>query len=261
MKTDTQLDSHLFQSAVQAARGGEKPLARVLFQRLQRDHPGDEQVWMWSAAVAATSGDSIYCLNQALRVNPENPHARLALEIQMQKAAEQVPATDQRPPDLSVRVGPEPSRQTPPDPPEALNLRGSLGGSAGQLDSRRLVLVADDSATVRRVVGGVLERRGYRVATAADGLEALAALNRESPGLILLDASMPRMDGYQVCKVLKQNPETSQIPVLLLSGNAGLLDRMKGTVSGAAGYLEKPFSSEKLLTLVQRHSAKAVTSR
>jgi twitching motility two-component system response regulator PilG len=339
------LQEPLFQEAIQAARAGRKALARELFQRLQREHPGAEQVWMWSAAVAETPVDSMYCLHQALRLNPGNRQARSALEMQKQKTAGSAAPPDRnqgesmearRPdpepagavcpvcqaegagPDLAdqcdqcgavldvrqlVRLRANPRAQEPalvraierlefrqrerPSGVTAVSLAvahlnlghatkglralreavelGGVGdeilGVANELGSRRLVLVADDSATVRSVVGGVLEMRGYRVVTAADGLEALAAMNRESPDLILLDASMPRMDGYQVCKVLKQNPETNQIPVLLVSGNAGLLDRMKGTVSGAAGYLEKPFSSEKLLALVQRHSARSATSR
>ena len=130
---------------------------------------------------------------------------------------------------------------------------GGLKLAARTLEGRTLVLAVDDSSTVRKVVNLTLERNGYRVMTAADGMEALALLNNHTPHLILLDITMPRMDGYQVCKVIKQNPYTKSIPVLMLSGNDGFFDKMKGKLAGATDYLTKPFKEEALLAALKKH--------
>ena len=133
---------------------------------------------------------------------------------------------------------------------KALELRpndSSLRQLVKAIENRSLILAVDDSVTVRKVVALTLEHKGYRVLTANDGMEALAMLNEHRPDLILLDITMPRMDGYQVCKVIKQNPYTKGIPVLMLSGNDGFFDKMKGKLAGATDYLTKPFKEEALL--------------
>ena len=130
---------------------------------------------------------------------------------------------------------------------------GGLKLAARTLEGRTLVMAVDDSSTVRKVVNLTLERNGYRVMTAADGMEALALLNDHTPHLILLDITMPRMDGYQVCKVIKQNPYTKAIPVVMLSGNDGFFDKMKGKLAGATDYLTKPFKEEALLAALKKH--------
>lgn len=122
-----------------------------------------------------------------------------------------------------------------------------------KLKSRRLVLTVDDSLTVRKIVAMTLERFGYRVLSASDGMQALARLNEQRPDLILLDITMPRMDGYQVCKTIKQNPYTKQIPVLMLSGKDGFFDKVKGKLAGATDYLTKPFQEDELVKAVEKH--------
>ena len=130
---------------------------------------------------------------------------------------------------------------------------GGLKLAVNTLENRTLVMAVDDSLTVRKVVNLTLERNGYRVITAADGMEALALLNDHTPHLILLDITMPRMDGYQVCKVIKQNPYTKGIPVVMLSGNDGFFDKMKGKLAGATDYLTKPFKEDSLLASLKKH--------
>ncbi|MBM3810369.1 MAG: response regulator [Acidimicrobiia bacterium] len=122
-----------------------------------------------------------------------------------------------------------------------------------QLESRQLVLAVDDSTTLRKILSIMLERKGYRVLTAGDGMQALARLDEQVPDLILLDITMPRMDGYQVCKVIKQNPYTKNIPVVMLSGNDGFFDKVKGKLAGAADYVTKPFEDEQLTKAVKKY--------
>jgi twitching motility two-component system response regulator PilG len=124
---------------------------------------------------------------------------------------------------------------------------------AKALSDRRLILAVDDSLTVRKIVSITLERKGYRVLTAADGMQALAKLNDQMPDLVLLDITMPRMDGYQVCKVIKQNPFTKNIPVVMLSGKDGFFDKVKGKLAGATDYITKPFRETTLEQTIHKY--------
>jgi twitching motility two-component system response regulator PilG len=121
------------------------------------------------------------------------------------------------------------------------------------LRSRKLVLAVDDSPTVRRLISVSLERKGYRVVTAEDGMQALAKLADHMPDLVLLDITMPKMDGYEVCKVIKRNQMMKKVPVLMLSGKDGIFDKLKGRISGATDYISKPFDVAMLLHALDRH--------
>ena len=112
-------------------------------------------------------------------------------------------------------------------------------------------MVVDDSRTVQRMVSSTLERQLYRVSIAEDGLQALAKLNDELPALILLDITMPRMDGYQVCKVISGNQAFKHIPVVMLSGKDGFFDKVRGKMVGASDYITKPFEAEFLVKAVR----------
>lgn len=121
------------------------------------------------------------------------------------------------------------------------------------LRSRKLVLAVDDSATVRRLISVSLERKGYRVVTAEDGMQALVKLAEHMPSLVLLDITMPKMDGYEVCKVIKRNQTLKHVPVLMLSGKDGIFDKLKGRIAGATDYIAKPFDIAMLLHALDRH--------
>jgi twitching motility two-component system response regulator PilG len=121
------------------------------------------------------------------------------------------------------------------------------------LRARKLVLAVDDSPTVRRLISVSLERKGYRVVTAEDGMQALVKLAEHTPALVLLDISMPKMDGYEVCKVIKRNQSLKHVPVLMLSGKDGVFDKIKGRIAGAKDYIAKPFDIAMLLHALDRH--------
>lgn len=128
---------------------------------------------------------------------------------------------------------------------------GSLTRNLKKLTSRRLILVVDDSQTVVRSVQFALETACFRVRPAHDGLQALAKLDQEIPDLILLDVTMPRMDGYQVCKVIKGNDSTRHVPVIMLSGKDGFFNKVKGRMAGASEYITKPFDTHSLVETVR----------
>ncbi|HEY7982547.1 MAG TPA: response regulator [Ktedonobacterales bacterium] len=119
--------------------------------------------------------------------------------------------------------------------------------------SESVVLVVDDSPTVRKIVQLTLQRERIRVVTAGDGLSALAAVSDEEPDLILLDIMLPRMDGYNICQVIRKNLAYRDMPIIMLSGKDGLFDKMRGKLAGSTEYITKPFDSMELVTIVKRH--------
>jgi twitching motility two-component system response regulator PilG len=122
-------------------------------------------------------------------------------------------------------------------------------GGAG----KRTVLVVDDSPTVLKLVGMALERQGHAVLVAANPLQALARLDEVTPDLVLLDITMPHMDGFQLCKLIKSNPQTAAVPVVMLSGKDGLFDKVRGRLAGAVDHVAKPFDPAVLVQAVERH--------
>jgi twitching motility two-component system response regulator PilG len=128
-------------------------------------------------------------------------------------------------------------------------------GTSG--DARRTVMVVDDSPTIRKILGLTLERAGYTVVTEADGEAALTRLADLIPGVILLDISMPKLDGYEVCKRIKQDARTANVPVIMLSGKGAFFDKVKGHMAGATEYLTKPFETPAVLAAVNNHCLQA----
>ncbi len=114
-----------------------------------------------------------------------------------------------------------------------------------------LVLVVDDEPVNRKLAQEVLTSLGYRVAVAGDGEEAVSKVQALRPDLILLDVVMPRLDGLQACRLLKQDDETRLIPVVLLTALASMEDRVAGIEAGADDFLTKPFNKVELLARVR----------
>lgn len=117
----------------------------------------------------------------------------------------------------------------------------------------RKILVVDDSPTVRKLISGKLEKCGHEVICAVDGLDALQKINEATPDLILLDITMPRMDGYQVCKMIRGNDATKDVPVVMISGKDGFFDKVRGRMAGTTGYITKPFGPETLMKTVETY--------
>ncbi len=113
------------------------------------------------------------------------------------------------------------------------------------------ILLADDDPAVCRFVDVILRQAGYSVVRAADGVEAMERVRQSPPDLILLDVLMPRRDGLEVLRSLRQNPETSQIPVIMLTQKGQVEDRVKGLELGADDYVPKPFVAQELLVRIR----------
>jgi twitching motility two-component system response regulator PilG len=116
-----------------------------------------------------------------------------------------------------------------------------------------LVMIVDDSPTVRKLVSLTLERRGYRVISAFDGVAAIKELGACRPDLILLDINMPRLDGYRLCKLIKKHEATQNIPVVMLSGKDGMFDKLRGRLVGCSDYITKPFEADALTHKVAKY--------
>lgn len=115
------------------------------------------------------------------------------------------------------------------------------------------IMVIDDSKTIRRTAELLLEQAGCQVITAFDGFDALAKIVDERPDIIFIDVMMPRLDGYQTCALVKNNPAFKAIPVIMLSSRDGLFDKAKGRIVGVDQFLTKPFSKEELLGAIKAY--------
>jgi len=112
------------------------------------------------------------------------------------------------------------------------------------------VLVIDDSNTIRRSAELFLRQAGYEVILAEDGFDALSKITDHEPQVIFVDIMMPRLDGYQTCALIKQNPRLKATPVIMLSSKDGVFDRARGRLAGSDRYLTKPFTRETLVEAV-----------
>jgi len=114
------------------------------------------------------------------------------------------------------------------------------------------IMAVDDERHIVRLIQVNLERSGFQVITAFDGPEALRKVETDRPDVIVLDVMMPKMDGFEVLKRLQANPETRNIPVIMLTAKAQDADVFRGWSSGVSAYLTKPFNPLELITFVKR---------
>ena len=114
------------------------------------------------------------------------------------------------------------------------------------------VLLVDDNDDNRTIYRTILEHTGYRVLQCPDGRSALECVRAESPDLVLMDISMPGLDGWEVTRILKADPSTSGIPVLALTARAMPEDRVRGQTAGFETYLTKPIEPRQVLEEVKR---------
>src|SRR3954452_1198139 len=119
--------------------------------------------------------------------------------------------------------------------------------------ARAKLLVVDDALTVRELQRSILQRAGYDVVTAVDGVDAMATLAEGLFDLVLTDVEMPRMDGFALTEAIRSHPARSNVPVLILTSRASEEDRQRGMEAGADGYIVKSaFDETALLSAVER---------
>ena len=114
------------------------------------------------------------------------------------------------------------------------------------------ILFVDDSQTILHKATKVLKSAGYEVVTAEDGFDAMSKVTDYDPDLIFIDIMMPRLDGYQTCSLVKNNSQYQDTPVVMVSSKDGLFDRARGSIVGAQGHINKPFTDNDLLGAVEQ---------
>ena len=121
-------------------------------------------------------------------------------------------------------------------------------GASGQTT----ILVVDDDQSLRSMLSFLLASLGYSVVEAGDGVEALAVVEQNSVTAILMDVLMPRMDGFEVCRRVKDDPATAHIPVVLVTSLTGHVQRRQGMEAGADEFVTKPVVVADLLSVLER---------
>ena len=138
-------------------------------------------------------------------------------------------------------------------PGSAAVARGTIPTEAiDRVDQERVIVVADDSISVRKFVGRMLEKNGYRAKLAADGLEAAELISQVGCHLVITDLEMPRMTGYELMAQLRQSPTTKRIPVMVVTSRAGAKHRDRAMKEGASAFLTKPVQEDQLLAAIEQ---------
>ncbi|HEY9620451.1 MAG TPA: response regulator [Crinalium sp.] len=185
---------------------------------------------------------------------PAPPEPSEPSELPYSAKTESVPALE------SEAIAPPPIIESPdlqPLPsPEATDVPSVLtpGGTA-QIRRQRNYTIAciDDSPAVLQKIKTFLTDQDISVLTIDNSVNALMQIVRNKPDLILLDVTMPNLDGYKLCSLLRKHPNFKNTPVIMVTGNTGLLDRAKAKLVGASGYLTKPFTQSDLIQTVFMH--------
>ena len=122
-------------------------------------------------------------------------------------------------------------------------------------DSKATILVVDDNTDNVEILRAFLESRGFTIAEARDGRTALSLMEEVRPDLVLLDVMMPGMDGWEVCRVIKQHPQLGDTKVVMVTAKGGFEDKFEGLRSGADDYVVKPVDFKELMGKVERNLA------
>lgn len=117
---------------------------------------------------------------------------------------------------------------------------------------RKKILLVEDDAELVELVSFNLKKAGFAIGTATDGVEALKKARSVAPDLIVLDLMLPELDGFAVCEILRRNPLTASIPIIMVTALSSELARLAGLDSGANDYMIKPFSPKELVLRVER---------
>ena len=127
-----------------------------------------------------------------------------------------------------------------------------LGASASQTNANHIVYI-DDEVTTGKMVESILTEQGYQTTIIGDPLEALSLVFQIKPDLILCDIAMPKLDGYELCAMLRQARVFRPIPIIMLTGKDGFIDRVQARMVGSTDYLSKPFGKSELLMLLEKY--------
>jgi two-component system, chemotaxis family, response regulator PixG len=155
-------------------------------------------------------------------------------------------------PSRSAYLQPQGDRPTVDQPPRYSSFNGGAAPSAPERATHTIACI-DDSPTVLNAINSFLNDKGIGVIMINDPVKALMQIIRSKPDLILLDVTMPNLDGYELCSLLRKHPAFKNTPVVMVTSNTGFIDRAKARLVGASGYLTKPFTQPDLVKMVFKH--------
>jgi twitching motility two-component system response regulator PilG len=145
--------------------------------------------------------------------------------------------------------------------PLVRNRSAQISGYGAKQDKERfLIACIDDSQTVQNSVKLTLEAQGYEVMSLLKPAQAMVKLTRSHPMLILMDITMPDINGYELCQILRKSPNLKHVPILMLSSRDGMFDRLKAKMVGANDYMTKPFTATELVNLVNKYVSQALVN-
>lgn len=237
-------------AGVAAARAKDIPTARRLLRAAVADDPNAELGWFWLAAVCDSPSEAISHLNRVLALNPGNAAARKGIEYyqtKLQRAGASatvstsgiVQAAD------SVRASDSSGAVRRPGV-------GSSGGFAVLDGPPRTLLVVDESRTTRKLIAMAAAGDGMKVSEATDAADAAGRILEDgAPDLVLVDAALPGTDGYELCKLIRSNPATRQVPIVLMTAKDGARDKLRGAAAGFTASVAKPIDPDELMRTVR----------
>ncbi len=208
---------------------GERSSAHACFVEASTLDPTDESVWMKLAATASDQAETVRCLENVIALNPSNIDAATWLRRVRPPTREMaVPAEMFEMPDASNE--PHFILERPSGP-----LRTALPATP----PRGTVLLVEDDAVFRDQLAAELAEAGFRVIMAEDGMRAMRLLESVTPTVVVVDAVLPMLDGFEICRLIRKHPALRNLPVVLLSESDGLMDRMKAKMAGVTETLTK----------------------
>jgi twitching motility two-component system response regulator PilG len=237
------------QAGVAAAKAKDATTARRLLRTVIANDPRCESAWVWLASVAESPTEALSHLNRALEINPDSAPAKRGVlfyraKMEASQLTEEAPRSAAG--DAPTVSGAKAATAIMPRPP--------IRQQSPAAPSRGTVLVVDDSRTIRKLVAMTMTGAGFTVVEAEDGSAALDRIRDiGAPTLILLDIAMPGIDGYEVCRLVRRNPDTQKVPVIMLTGKDGFFDKIRGRLAGTNAYLAKPLKPDTLLEAVRKH--------
>jgi twitching motility two-component system response regulator PilG len=148
----------------------------------------------------------------------------------------------------------EQSEASVPAPPlQSLQQGGTLFESNSIGSKRSKIACIDDSPAILQTIERFLGKEEVNLKIINNSMTALLEIMRFKPDLILMDVGMPQVDGYELCKLIRRHQLFKTTPIIMVTGNTGLIDRAKAKLAGATDYMTKPFTQDELLTMVFRH--------
>jgi CheY-like chemotaxis protein len=275
----------LFAKAARCATMGDREGALELVSKIFDKWPNDKDAWVLLSHVADSHIDRKSAWRRILDIEPDNAYAASCLESWhlMEAAAEltaehnaaldHAPVVEQQPDEGSVaeEVSAQPSVQAysaeyptvdaisvtsdlvqPSNDPFSSPARPVATEQKVDVEAIRVkILVAEDNSTARKLMVKKLEDSGYEVVCADSGREAVEMARHMSPSLALVDIALTGMDGYAVCRMLRDDSKSENMPVILISGKDGWYEENRGEACGASGFITKPFGPETLMRTVE----------